>query len=161
MFQGDLLNLPVHNPHPADDTQNDVARGDSSALERVVQDAQNPELPNEQPHRGEINAETKPKASLPRRVMTSFIERWRDPYRNRPNVAEWLTVLLTVVIAAVGFLQWFVYRQQTRIMGSNNPQTQKLIEASDVNASAARKSAQAARDFADTAALITAASRML
>ncbi len=86
--------------------------------------------------------------------MTSFIERWRDPYRNRPNVAEWLTVLLTVVIAAVGFLQWFVYRQQTRIMGSDKPQTQKLIEASDVNACAARKSAQAARDLADTAALI-------
>ncbi len=119
-----------------------------------MKNSQDSEPPDEQPDGHEGNPAITPKPSIPRRAVAGFLKRWRDPYRNRPNIAEWLTVILTVVIAGVGFLQWFVYKQQTRIMGSDNPQTQKLIEAASINACAAQKSAQAARDFADTAALI-------
>ena len=50
------------------------------------------------------------------RYLTYIKEWWSDPYRKRPNWSERVAVVLTAVIALVGFLQWSVYRQQRRIM---------------------------------------------
>lgn len=140
-----------HNPNTDADTQNDAGRYKHRPLGAVMKNPQNSEPPDEQSERHESNSKVEPKSSLPRRALTRFLERWRDPYRNRPNIAEWFTVALTVVIAGVGFLQWQVYKQQTKIMGSDNPQTQKLIRAADKSACAAKRSAQAAADFATAA----------
>ena len=77
---------------------------------------------------------------------------WRnDPWRPRQNLAEWVTVLLTLVVAGIGYLQWRVYLQQAKIMGSDNPQTQKLIEAANINAAAAKKIAEASKRNATAA----------
>ncbi len=80
-----------------------------------------------------------------------FIKRWHDPWRVRTNLAEKVTAFLTLVIAGIGILQWLVYRQQARIMGSDNPQTQKLIEAANINAEAAKQIAEASKRNATAA----------
>lgn len=69
---------------------------------------------------------------------------WRDPFRRKASITELVSIALTIVIAFIGFLQWEVYKQQAKIMGSDNPQTQKLIDAANI-------SAQAAKDFSESA----------
>lgn len=77
--------------------------------------------------------------------IPSRIRDWyTDPYRHRSNAAEKLTVLLTLVLAVIGFLQWRVYRQQKAIMESSGQQTQKLIDAANIQAGAATKNAESA-----------------
>jgi hypothetical protein len=55
----------------------------------------------------------------------------------------------TVVIAAVGIGQLIVYLQMKNIMLSSGHQTQQLIDAANIEASAATKNAEATKQFAD------------
>jgi hypothetical protein len=102
-----------------------------------------------------------PKPILPLRLLMKF-RTWKDdPFRHRPNIAEWLTVFFTGAVIVVGVLQYGVYRQQKRIMESSGGQTDQLIRAAKINACAARqiaaasqKNAKAAESFSATAGLI-------
>jgi len=84
-----------------------------------------------------------PKPVFPIRIWRRFVTWWRDPYRPRGNFPEHMTVVISVVIAVIAFLQWGVYRQQKRIMESSGQQTQQLIDAANIQAGAARKIATA------------------
>ena len=74
------------------------------------------------------------------------------PVPNRPNVAEWVAVLVTCVIAVVGILQYNIYRQQKKIMEASSSQTDQLIQAANVQAGAATKVADASDRNAKAAA---------
>lgn len=77
-----------------------------------------------------------------------WLRKWyTDPFRHRSNVAEKLTVFVTIVIAVVGGLQYSVYRQQKKIMESSGHQTDQLINAANIQA-------QAANSFSVSAAQI-------
>ena len=67
----------------------------------------------------------------------------------RAEVSNGLIALATVVIAIAGGWTWW------EAHGAGE-QTDKLISAANINAGAAKKSAQASRDFADTAGKINA-----
>ena len=54
-----------------------------------------------------------------------------------------MTVAVSIVIALIAFLQYGVYRQQKKIMESSGQQTQKLIDAANIQACAAQKIAGA------------------
>jgi len=73
---------------------------------------------------------------------------WRtNPFRvkrSKSTIAEMVTIFVTCVIAIIGFLQYSVYRQQKRIMESGSGQTQKLIDAANIQACAARNFAASA-----------------
>jgi hypothetical protein len=76
---------------------------------------------------------------------------WKDPYRNRPNWSEKVSVLLTIVVVLVAAAQLRIYQQQKAIMESSGKQTQQLIEAANIQAGAATKNAAAAASFSDSA----------
>ena len=89
--------------------------------------------------------------------IPSRIKNWyANPFRHKSNVAETLTVLLTLVLAIIGFLQWRVYRQQKAIMESSGQQTQKLIDAANIQACAATRNAQSASISANAASDLAA-----
>jgi ElaB/YqjD/DUF883 family membrane-anchored ribosome-binding protein len=89
--------------------------------------------------------------SLARITRDRLVGWWGDPYRPKTNVVEKMTVLLTLVIAAVSILQWRIYRQQTRIMESAGPQTEQLIKSAKINAGAAKQIADASERNATAA----------
>ena len=76
---------------------------------------------------------------------------WTDPYRPKTNVAEKVTVLITAVLAVIGFFQYTVYKQQKAIMESSGQQTQQLVDAANIQACAATKNAASADRFAISA----------
>src|ERR1017187_3195084 len=67
----------------------------------------------------------------------------------RAEVSNGLIAVATVVIAIAGGFTWW------EAHGAGE-QTEKLISAANINAGAAKQSAQASRDFADTAGKINA-----
>lgn len=77
-----------------------------------------------------------------------FIRIWRI-YRKRqqrvspPNVAAKITVFLILVTAAIGGVQARIYYQQKKITESSGQQTQRLIDAANIQACAAQKIADA------------------
>jgi hypothetical protein len=96
------------------------------------------------------------KPSLPLRI-------WRSLRRKRPGVpranwAEKSTVLITIAIGIIAGVQARIYSQQKKIMESSGAQTDKIIAASNIQAAAAErvadasaKSATAAADFSASA----------
>jgi hypothetical protein len=79
-----------------------------------------------------------------------FIRIWRIHRKRQqrvspPNVAEKITVFLILVTAAIGGIQARIYYQQKKIMESSGQQMDQLIEASEIQASASRRIAEAAR----------------
>jgi hypothetical protein len=74
-----------------------------------------------------------------------------DKFTKNDKVMMWLTGVIalgTLVSAVAIFMQW-------REMVGGGKQTDQIIEAANINACAARKSAQAAKDFADSTAKIS------
>jgi hypothetical protein len=85
------------------------------------------------------------------RYLTHIRDRYKDPFRNRPNWAEKTILLLTIGIA-------LIYRGQLKEMHGAGEQTADLVkyakaqaDASDRNAGAAEKAAKAAADSATAA----------
>jgi hypothetical protein len=74
-----------------------------------------------------------------------------DISKNKPHWAEKATVLLTLAIVLVGIIQACIYQQQKRIMESSGKQTQQLIDAANIQASAAIKNTEAAQQNAQSA----------
>lgn len=81
------------------------------------------------------------------RYLTQVKRWWKDPFRNRPNWSEKVTVLLTVVVVFIAVAQLRIYRQQKAIMESSSQQTDKLITAANIQACAASKFANSAAEI--------------
>jgi hypothetical protein len=105
----------------------------------------------QEPGNEEPSSNNSPKPIFPIRMWRQFTNWWTDPYRRRGNFPEHLTVVVSVVIAVIAFFQWGVYRQQKRIMEGAGAQTQKLIDAANIQACAAQKIADASDRNADAA----------
>lgn len=95
------------------------------------------------PGNEEQRSHDSPKPIFPIRMWRWCVNWWTDPYRPRGNFPEHMTVVVSVFIAGVAFLQWGVYRQQKEIMESSGQQTQQLIDAANIQACAAQKIADA------------------
>jgi hypothetical protein len=85
------------------------------------------------------------------KYLTHIKHWWKDPYRNRPNWSEKVTVFLTIAIVGVSISQAVIYFQQKRIMESSGHQTQQLIDAANIQACAANRNANAAASFSESA----------
>jgi hypothetical protein len=89
----------------------------------------------------------KPKPIFPIRALQRLWQWWTNPFRSRGNFPEHMTVVVSVIIAIIAFLQWNVYRQQKEIMKSSGQQTQKLIDAAEIQADAAKSFANSANNI--------------
>src|SRR5262245_22325581 len=79
-----------------------------------------------------------------------FIRLWHIRRRRQqksapPNWAEKITAFLIFVTACIAGLQACIYHQQKTIMESSGKQTQDLIDAAQIQASASRRIVTAAR----------------
>jgi hypothetical protein len=100
--------------------------------------------PTEQaPGNEEQRSHNSPKPILPVRLWRWLRNWWTNPFRPRGNFPEHMTVVVSIFIAGIAFLQWGVYRQQKKIMESSGHQTQQLIDAANIQACAAQKIADA------------------
>ncbi len=94
------------------------------------------------------NDQTKRKNNPPIWLRLWRVHRRRQIKRQKgispANVAEKLTVFVTLVIAGTGIVQSCIYYQQKGIMESSGAQTDKLIAAANTQATAADRFATAA-----------------
>jgi hypothetical protein len=97
------------------------------------------------------NPDNTPKPISPVRMWRWLVNWWTDPYRSRGNFPEHMTVMVSVVIAIIAFLQYGVYRQQKKIMEGSGQQTEQLIDAANIQAYAAQKIADASKRNATAA----------
>jgi hypothetical protein len=121
-----------------------------TAAQRLAQQQKATEA-EQQATNGKQDSNDTPKPIFLVRMWRRLKNWWTDPHRARGNFPEHLTVFISIVIAVIAGFQWNVYRQQKTIMESGGKQTQQLIDAANIQACAATKSANAAARFATSA----------
>jgi hypothetical protein len=104
---------------------------------------------NDKPQYGERRPNSRPKPSLPVRVLRVLWRRreWRllDGHHG-PNWAESSIVILTVGILAVGYGQYTVYRKQARLMTESLGQNERAVILGRGQLAVAARNAQTAED---------------
>jgi hypothetical protein len=101
---------------------------------------------------GSTEAKPKDKSTNPqdRRLRSACFRRMRIGWRK----AQWhdiVVAIATVVIAGVGIGQFIVYLQMKVIMESSGEQTQKLIDAANIQATSASRVSISAQKFSTSA----------
>jgi hypothetical protein len=93
----------------------------------------------------------KPKARLEKRRARKQQENAEERYARKTAAATVWMAIFTIVIAAVGFLQWRVLSGQLQVMRDSNSDTTKLIQANQDLATAAKTQAENSGKLVDAA----------